>query len=84
MDNLASLVGMQGRGQGARAAVHRRPDVPTALVGDPARLGQVLVNLGNNAVKFTREGEVVVGVEKCGDAERASSCTSGCATPASA
>ena len=38
--------------------------MPTSLVGDPLRLGQVLINLGNNAVKFTEQGEIVVGVEK--------------------
>ena len=37
-------------------------------MGDPLRLGQVLVNLGNNAVKFTEQGEIVVGIELAADA----------------
>ncbi len=64
MDNLANLVGMKTEDKGLELLFQTAPDVPTALVGDPLRLGQVLINLGNNAVKFTETGEIVVGIEK--------------------
>jgi PAS domain S-box-containing protein len=63
-DNLANLVGMKAEDKGIELLFNAAPDVPTALSGDPLRLGQILINLGNNAVKFTETGEIVVGVEK--------------------
>jgi len=64
LDNLASLVGMKSGDKGLELLFSCAADVPTALIGDPLRLGQVLINLGNNAVKFTEAGEIVVGIEK--------------------
>jgi len=64
MDHLANLVGIKTEDKGLELLFNAAPDVPTALVGDPLRLGQVLINLGNNSVKFTDKGEIVVGVEK--------------------
>ncbi len=64
MQNLASLVGLKAQDKGLELLFQVPAQFPTALKGDPLRLGQVLVNLGNNAVKFTERGEVVIGMEQ--------------------
>jgi len=64
MDHLANLVGMKAEDKGLELLFNIAHDVPTALRGDPLRLGQVMINLGNNAVKFTDHGEIVVGIDK--------------------
>jgi polar amino acid transport system substrate-binding protein len=65
LDNLANLITVKAQEKENLevlfAAAH---DVPRYLVGDPLRLGQVLINLANNAVKFTDCGEIVVSIEK--------------------
>ncbi len=62
-DDLANLVGLKAEEKGLELMFYLPPELPTALVGDPLRLGQILVNLGNNAVKFTDQGEIVVTAE---------------------
>jgi PAS domain S-box-containing protein len=61
-DNLANLVGFKAEEKGLELMFDLPAELPTALIGDPLRLGQILINLGNNAVKFTEKGEVVVSV----------------------
>jgi len=63
LDSLATLLGMNAEEKGLELVFALPPDLPNALVGDPSRLRQVLINLGNNAVKFTDRGEVIVGAE---------------------
>ena len=68
-DNFISLVGLKAEEKGLELLLSSAPDLPTSLIGDPLRLGQVLVNLGNNAAKFTETGEIVVGAELVGEAD---------------
>ncbi|MEP6875191.1 MAG: response regulator [Burkholderiales bacterium] len=63
LDNLVSVLGMRADQAGLELLLDLSPQLPTALVGDPSRLGQVLLNLGDNAVKFTERGEVTVVVK---------------------
>ena len=64
LDNLASLVTLKAHEkEGLEVLFSTGPEVPRALRGDPLRLGQILINLTNNAVKFTEHGEIVVSSE---------------------
>jgi PAS domain S-box-containing protein len=70
LDNFAAMIGLKTESKGLELLFQPQPKVPTALLGDPLRLGQVLVNLGNNAAKFTERGEIVVGVDQVGDLDQ--------------
>ena len=63
LDHLVNVIGFRVEDKGLELLLNVPPDLPTALIGDPLRLGQVLVNLGNNAAKFTDRGEIIVGIE---------------------
>jgi len=60
-DTMKSLAFRASR-RGLELAYHVQPDVPECLVGDPARLRQIVLNLVGNAIKFTDSGEVVIRV----------------------
>ena len=66
LDNLANMLNVGIKEKGLELLFSCSEEVPNALVGDPLRLGQVLINLCNNAVKFTQQGQikVVVTVEE--------------------
>jgi len=60
LDNVSTVVGVKVHEKELEFLMDTSRDAPLALVGDPLRLGQVLINLCNNAVKFTEEGEIVI------------------------
>lgn len=60
MDNVSTLISIKAEDKGLGLAFKTTPSVPRYLVGDPLRLGQILINLANNAVKFTEKGEITV------------------------
>ncbi len=63
LENLANMSGFYAQERGLDLVLDSLKNVPNHLVGDPLRLGQVLLNLTNNAVKFTESGEIVVSAE---------------------
>ena len=61
-DTMKTL-SLRAHQKGLELAYDIQPDVPDALVGDPGRLRQIIVNLVGNAIKFTEKGEVIVYVQ---------------------
>ncbi|MEO5346429.1 MAG: response regulator [Magnetococcus sp. YQC-9] len=66
LSNLTSIVAMKAHEKQLEFLIETDTDVPPGLVGDPLRLGQILLNLVNNAIKFTDSGEIVVHIRVLG------------------
>lgn len=62
MDTVSNLNSQKAQAKGLEFAIHIAQDVPLYLIGDPIRIGQIITNFCSNAVKFTQEGEIVIGV----------------------
>jgi signal transduction histidine kinase/ligand-binding sensor domain-containing protein/DNA-binding response OmpR family regulator/HPt (histidine-containing phosphotransfer) domain-containing protein len=62
LDNLSNIVSQRAQDKDLEFLIAKPHDIPSHLVGDPLRLGQILINLVNNAMKFTEHGEVLVTV----------------------
>ncbi|MBF0162287.1 MAG: response regulator, partial [Magnetococcales bacterium] len=60
LGNMASMISLKAQEKQLEFLMETAVDIPPSLVGDPLRLGQILINLTNNAIKFTEQGEVVI------------------------
>ena len=62
MDNVVNLIAQKADAKSLELLCSVGRDVPRSLIGDPLRVGQILINYANNAVKFTYEGQVHIHV----------------------
>ncbi len=61
LNSIFSLVMVKGEEKDIELLFLPSNDLPTDLIGDPLRLGQIILNLVNNAIKFTEQGEIIIG-----------------------
>ena len=60
LNNVSTVVSQKAHDKGLELLFHAPAAIPSRLVGDPLRLGQILINLINNAIKFTDQGQITV------------------------
>ena len=64
LDNLAVIIGEKCSHKGLKLKFDIDPMLPKNLNGDPLRIGQILINYADNAVKFTEKGQIIVRIKK--------------------
>jgi PAS domain S-box-containing protein len=62
--SVTTLTAQKAHDKGLEFLAHVAPGIPEVLLGDPLRLGQILTNFVNNAVKFTEQGEIKLDIEQ--------------------
>jgi len=63
LENVVSMVGEKAAGKGLEMIIDMNANLPHRLIGDPLRLGQILINYVSNAIKFTEAGEIVISAQ---------------------
>ncbi len=63
LESVGGMINLTAHKKGLELLIHNPSTVPLLLRGDPLRLGQILLNIANNAVKFTEQGMVIIAVE---------------------
>ncbi len=69
LEDVLKTLAIMAHKKGLELACRIENDVPVALVGDPGRLRQVIINLIGNAVKFTQKGEILLEVRRIAETE---------------
>ena len=64
ISSVTTLTAQKAHEKGLEFLAHVSPEIPERLLGDPVRLGQILTNCVNNAVKFTEQGEIRLNIEQ--------------------
>ncbi len=70
LDELSALMTVKARENNVIVTTRLSPEVPETLIGDPTRLMQIMINLVNNALKFTKNGRVTIVISLADKHER--------------
>ena len=62
VNNMLAMMSARAEQKSLSISVSQDPSVPTYIIGDHGRLRQILVNLVNNAIKFTQQGGITIGI----------------------